>query len=382
MKVAHVSTFPDLQCGIAYYVTDLIGAMPELEHRRYALHTGRNVTADAVLDADVTRPGDLRRLARAISESDCDVVSLQHEFGIWGGAHGKHIVEFLDELNKPLVSTLHTTFRVNCRPWAQAALLGRLVGRSDCTVVLTPSSRDTLCAALGLRGESVCVVPLGVPDVPFVPPSIPGARSPEGVLPWRLCTIGFLRPDKGYEEILEALASLRRRGFDFRFVLAGSSQPQFHGETRYCQRLEKLAGKLKLGDCIRVDERFLTAGEQIRLIQESHAGVFAYQFTEYASSAAIPLVMAAGRPVICTPFEYARAKKAELGEGVTMAAGFGSKAIEEALEQFFSTGSSCLQRSEDLYARTRPWLWSAMGERYAAALRLAVTKSRPARAGV
>lgn len=110
MKIAHVSTFPPMKCGIAFYASDLLDALPTFSQRKYVLHYGKNLTYDTVSHADASYRHNLRRLARAISDSDCEVVSLQHEFGIWGGKNGEHIVDFLEEITKPVVSTFHTTF--------------------------------------------------------------------------------------------------------------------------------------------------------------------------------------------------------------------------------------------------------------------------------
>src|ERR1700730_12270902 len=155
MKVAHVSTFPDMKCGIAFFASDLIQALPQLENRKYVLHYGECMTREAEDQADVTLPSDLTKLARSISQSGCDVISLQHEFGIWGGEHGEHILYFLDETSLPIVSTLHTTFPNNSRPAIRGALLGRIVARSDATIVLTRRSKDTLCALLDVPEHEI-----------------------------------------------------------------------------------------------------------------------------------------------------------------------------------------------------------------------------------
>lgn len=367
MKVAHVSTFPDMRCGIAFYVSDLMAALPTFEHRKYALHYGKNLTNDAVDHADVSHPSTLRDLARAISLSDCDVVSLQHEFGIWGGVNGEYIFDFLDEITKPLVSTFHTTFRSNNRPAVQGSILRRLIERSAVSFVLTQNSRDTLCTALDLPRDVVSVIPHGVPDIPFVPLSFTRPHTSENAYTWKLLSIGFFRPDKGLEETLNALSVLKSLGRDFQYVIAGSPQPQFIEQEKYSRELHELIAKLKLADAVRIDARFLTRAEQIQLIQDSHAGIFAYQDPDQASSGTIPLVMATGRPVICTPFEFALAKKLEIGEGVTVAKDFSSTAIVEALTHLFCSTPDYVPSGIRLHARTRHWIWQAVGPTYATA---------------
>lgn len=375
MKVAHVSTFPEMKCGIALYTSDLLDALPLLKHRKYALHYGTNVTADATGHADVSQPSHMRELARDISQSDCHVVSLQHEFGIWGGQNGEHIFDFIEDLTKPIVATLHTTFRSSRRPATQLSILARLVERSAVTFVLTPNSRDTLCSALGIDSGAIAVIPHGVPNIPFSSP--PGSWNPVGGVgpTCKLCSIGFFRPDKGIELVLHALRSLKDSGYQFEYVMAGEPQGQFEGQEQYFNDVNESIRELNLADRVRIIAKFLTRGEQIQIVQEAHAGVFAYQDPDQGSSGTIPLVMAAGRPVICTPFEFALAKEREVG-GVTLAKDFDAAAIAEALARFFASGSNYLQDSRTLHERTRHWTWQAVGVAYAGAFAEAQVRGR------
>src|SRR2546430_1387451 len=97
-RIAHVSTFPPLRCGIASFASDLISATADLEHIRYGLHYGDPGAVEVRAHANANSAEELVALARLISSSDCDVVSLQHEFGIWGGREGENIHAFLDML--------------------------------------------------------------------------------------------------------------------------------------------------------------------------------------------------------------------------------------------------------------------------------------------
>jgi glycosyltransferase involved in cell wall biosynthesis len=353
-----------MKCGIAFYVSDLIDSLPMLEHHKYALHYGINLTQDAVCHADVSTPVNLKKLARAISQSKCDVVSLQHEFGIWGGVNGEFIVDFLDETIKPLISTLHTTFRNSSRPAVQSSILRRIVNQSAVSFVLTPQSRETLCDALSLSHDAVSVVPHGIPDIPFVPLTFANNRADKSARSLKLCSIGFFRPDKGLEETLRALSVLKSQGVAFQYVIAGSPQPQFMEQQSYLRNLKRTISELSLEDRVLLDIRFLNRSEQIQLIQDSHVGIFAYQTPYQSSSGTIPLVMAAGRPVICTPFEFALAKKLELDDGVILARDFGSAAIADAISQFILTECDYGSRDPRLNRQTREWLWRTVGSAY------------------
>jgi glycosyltransferase involved in cell wall biosynthesis len=260
VKIAHVSTFPKLRCGIARYAADLIAALPHIENVKYALHYGANLSDDSALDADVSDAGALRLLAKKISNSDCDVVSLQHEFGIWGGRLGENIICFLDELSKPVVSTLHTTFDLSTRDSLQTAILKRLIGQSSRVVVLTEMSKQMASRLLGDdTTEKIVVIPHGVPDAPFVPaPRIwpldysPGARRRA----LSLVSLGFFRRDKGLESVLVALWMLKRRGLRFSYLMAGEPQRQFAGQEEYLHEIQDLISALGLQEDVRVLHAF------------------------------------------------------------------------------------------------------------------------------
>jgi len=230
--------------------------------------------------------------------------------------------------------------------------------------VLSPNSKATLCGALGITPDDVSAIPHGVPDIPFVPPPFINLSLPAADQIWRFCSIGFFRPDKGLEQTLSALSYLKRCGLKFKYVIASSSQPQFIEQEKYSIQLQQLIADLELANDVQLDTRFLTRAEQIQVIRESHAGIFAYQCPDQSSSGTIPLVMAAGRPVICTPFEFAIAKKLEIEEGVMVAKDFTATAIAEELRKWCDSAEKYAQRAYDLSMRTRHWNWKSVALEY------------------
>lgn len=355
-----------MRCGIAFHAADLISALPHAEHVKCALHYGKNVSEDCVLDADVSNVDGLRLLACAISKSDCDVVSLQHEFGIWGGRLGENIFSFLDELSKPIVSTLHTTFAPHTKNPLQTSILRRLIEQSSRVVVLTEASKRLVCDLSADSTEKVIAIPHGVPDAPFVPAPVIWPRDFDtGVSrnPLSLISLGFFRRDKGLEAILVALWMLKRHGLKFSYLIVGEPQSQFAGQDEYLCQVRGLIDALGLRGMVTVSVRFLTVPEQIQAIQDCHAGIFAYQDPTQSSSGTIPLVLSAGRPVICTPFEYAVTKRDELS-GVTLAEGFGAHAIANAILKFLQGRSAYRRVTRSLYQATRAWRWAATGASY------------------
>ena len=362
MKIAHVSTFPAMRCGIAIYAADLVSALASADNRKYALHYGTNKTPDALAHADVSNPDNLRELGKTISRSDCDVLCVQHEFGIWGGGYGQNIFAFLEQIRKPMVSTLHTTFEPGTRHPTEEASLRALITRSNRVVVLTEAS--TACMRKWPESAAkLVVIPHGVPEIGFrSPPTFP-ARSIPSRAHCKLISVGFYRRDKGFEDILLALWLLERKGYTVEYTIAGEPQRQFDGQTTYLADLRNLTRALGLEHRVSFIDRFLTVSEQVELIQSCHAGVFAYQTPIHASSGAVPLVLASGRPVICTPFEYARSKRSEIA-GVIVAKDFGAEAIADAIISFIEAAEAYPATIDLLYDQTRAWCWTNAGGMY------------------
>lgn len=372
MRIAHVSTFPPLRCGIATFASDLIDSMPFAEHVKYSLHYGAQGVADVAEDADVRKPEQLAALAHRISDSDCDVLCLQHEFGIWGGAEGENIHPFLDNLTKPIITVLHTTFGTGVRSTLQGDIVRRLVRDSARVIVLTDLAKVTLEGLIGRRADNVVVIPHGVPDTTYLAPSSDWSIAGElSNRPLRLITPGYFRPDKGFETILLAVRRLVRQGRHVTYLIAGEPQRQFAGQDDYRADIEELVLNLGLGDNVRIDARYLTLAEQIEAIQDSHMGIFGYQDPTHASSGTIPLVLSVGRPVICTPFEYAIAKQKEV-RGVMVASNFGALAIAERIAKCIEDRAAYVELAKACYDQTREWCWHSVGLAYSRECALAL----------
>jgi polysaccharide biosynthesis protein PslF len=336
--------------------------MPDFDHTRYALlYDDFQLTKTEC--ANVNSRQALARLARFISESDCDLVSIQHEFGIWGGHEGENIHSFLDDLTKPFSTVLHTTFGSNVRSQGQANIVRRLVEQSTKVVVLTEKSKESTEALLGRPERRIVVIPHGVPHFVYVEPPaawMPVAQNPDR--PIRMITPGFFREDKGMEVILCALRDLRNRGYNVSYCIAGEPQRQFERQAKYRAKIEGMIESLGLSGHVHIEGRYLSVPEQVAAIQSAHLGIFGYQEPTQASSGTVPLVMSLGRPVICTPFEYAVAKARE-SSGVFLATGFDSTSIAGAIERFVqSVEYASLVKST--FDNTRPWTWTAVGARY------------------
>lgn len=305
--VAHVSTYAPTQCGIASYTGDLVEALRGCRQAVVALDYGRAraepvppVVAGIALRA---RAGYLEA-ARQIAAGPVDVVSLQHEFGIFGGPDGAHILALLRGCAKPVVTTLHTVS--TDLPPARAAILDEVLARSARVVVLTEASADVCRVLWPHHADRLRVIPHGVPAVRLrMPGEVPLRRRLKA--DWVFVGSGHTWRHKGYHHALLALSLLADEGLDFRFVILGAGQQQFGGADDYEASLHRLALKLGIAErIVRVPE-FLPRRRMLEWFAAADAGLVTYTRASHNSSGVLPAMLACGRPVVATRFEYARA---------------------------------------------------------------------------
>jgi glycosyltransferase involved in cell wall biosynthesis len=312
-RVALMATYPPRRCGIATFAADLRTALVE--------HPGPALDVSVVaLDRDGDNPSSYppevshrlhgadvdghRRLARRLSE-EADVILLQHEFGIYGGPWGRRVLDFVDEVRIPVVTTLHTVL-AEPGPEARAILAGLRDG-SERLVVMSPRGRQILLEQLGARAERVEHIHHGVPEIPRVEASDMRRRLGMRDVP-TLVSFGLLGPGKRLELAITAFAEVASWIPDAQFVIVGVTHPEVRrrsGEA-YRRQLQAMANDLGVGERTIFVDRFLERDELIRLLQASDVFVTAYANAEQVTSGALSVALAAGRACVSTPYVHAR----------------------------------------------------------------------------
>ena len=306
--VAHISTYKPTQCGIASYTEDLVRSLRGCRQAVVAVDYGRRARAavepPVVAGIALQSRAAYLEAARQINAGPVDVVSLQHEFGIFGGPHGAHVLELARALRKPLVTTLHTV-SPEIEP-ARATLLDELLARSARVVVLTEQSAEACRRLWPHHAGRVRVIPHGVPAVRFrLPHEVPLRRRLDA--DWVFVASGHTWRHKGFHHALLALSLLQDEGVDFRFVILGAGQAQFGGSDDYEAGLQRLAAKLGLADRVVRVREFLPQRRMLEWFQAADAGLVTYTRATHNSSGTLPAILACGRPVVATRFEYTRA---------------------------------------------------------------------------
>lgn len=321
MKIALVSTWLPKPCGIATFSRDLAAAWSAAEPRTEWRVAAINDPGDAFQYPAVVRQqidkeelGSLRRVAAWINASGADVVSLQHEFGLWGGFDGEFLLRFLDRLRVPVVVTLHTTPLVEST-YDQAnrlRLIGELERRVARVVVFLPEVADFLASQVGLARDRIAVIPHGAPRYDHLDRATTRAAL---ALDDRLviCTFGLLNRHKGIADVLAALPPLVAAHPNLLYVVLGRPHP-LEPPSFYAD-LQHASHDLGLDRHVRFEPRFIPEPELDQWLVATDIYVTPYRDLAQISSGTLTYALSAGCCCVATPYLYARSLLAE-GRGV------------------------------------------------------------------
>ena len=245
-----------------------------------------------------------RSAAGFLNSSDADVVSVQHEYGIFGGPAGSHLLTLLRGLEVPVVSTLHTVLR---NPNGdQRRVMRELVAHSTRLVVMTERGRTILQEVYQAPPAKIDVIPHGIPDVPFVSPDYYKDRF--GVCGRKvLLTFGLLSPNKGIEHVLNALPGVVAEFPDAVYIVLGATHPnevRTRGEA-YRQGLEAIARANKLENNVIFHNRFVDLKELTEFIGAADLYITPYLDEAQSTSGTLAYAFGAGKAVISTPYWHA-----------------------------------------------------------------------------
>lgn len=307
------------QCGIATFTTHLTDALieqlPGADGFVVAMNdAGRRHAYPSRVRFEIAE-GDLssyRRAADFLNVNQVDVLSVQHEYGIFGGKAGAHLLELLRHLRMPIVTTLHTILS-NPNP-PQRAVLDELARLSERLIVMSESGAELLNRVHGIAADHIDLIPHGIPRVP-VDGDSKGRLGLEGKTV--ILTFGLLSPDKGIEYVVDALPEILAADPDTVYVVLGATHPHIlerEGEA-YRLMLEARGRHLGVGGHMIFHNRFVSQTELTEFLSAADIYVTPYLNAEQITSGTLAYAVGAGKAVISTPYIYARELLAE-GRGV------------------------------------------------------------------
>jgi glycosyltransferase involved in cell wall biosynthesis len=368
LPIAFVGTYPPRRCGIATFTRHLSDAVIAADRRVQA-------TVLAVTDARCTyqypervaleiRQGikdDYAAAAEFVNDSDIRLVSIQHEYGIFGGDNGAHILDFLSQLRKRAVVTLHTVLE---HPTvSQRAIVQRMAERCERFVVMSQLALDLLDKSYGIPRDITELIPHGIPDLPA------GERDRHkasfGITGRRvLLTFGLLSPKKGIETVLRALPRLVGRFPSLIYLVVGVTHPEIKRRTgeEYRHALEREAESLGIRDHVVFRNQFVDESELCRYLQAADVYITPYLDEAQIASGTLAYAMGSGAAVVSTPYWYA---KELLSEGRGRLFGSGDvDALTGILEALLTNEVERARLQRSAYAFARQMTWSAVGEAY------------------
>ena len=302
-----------------------------------------------------------RRAADFINFNNTDVLCVQHEFGIYGGAAGSHLLALLKEVRMPVVTTLHTVL-TEPNP-AQRKVMNELSLRSDRLVVMAQKGAEILMETYGIDPAKIDIIPHGIPDIPFASSSVYKEQfGVEGRMV--LLTFGLLGPGKGIEHAIEALPEIVRRHPNVVYLILGATHPHLvarEGET-YRLGLERLAEAHGVKDHVIFYNRFVSLDDLKEFIGATDIYLTPYLNEAQITSGTLAYVFGAGKAVVSTPYWHA---KELLADGRGMLVPFRDPAaISAAVCTLLDDPSRLESTRHEAYRMGREMIWPAVAERY------------------
>jgi glycosyltransferase involved in cell wall biosynthesis len=310
-RIAFIGNYLPRQCGIATFTTDLCEAIAAEHSETTCIALPVNDIEDGYAYPTRVRfeltEKDINSYLRAadfLHTNNVDLVSLQHEYGIFGGRAGSHILALLRELRMPVVTTFHTILE---KPDPdQRRVLEEVAALSDRLVVMSKRGAEFLHEIYGVLPEKIDLIPHGIPDVPFVDPSFhKDLFGVEGKLV--LLSFGLLSPNKGIENVIAALPAILARYPNVVYIILGATHPhvlRHDGET-YRLSLQWMAQEKGVEGQVIFYNRFVSLEELVKFIGAADIYITPYLNSAQIVSGTLAYTLGAGKAVISTPYWYA-----------------------------------------------------------------------------
>lgn len=371
LPVAHVAligNFPPRICGIATFTADLREALAS-SNRDLRLSTiavtdeGQNHAYPPEVGYEINQheAGDYAAAAEHINALNPDAVSIQHEFGIYGGEAGEYLLKLTERLRAPVVTTLHT---VLTDPTAeQRRVMERLAEQSSRLVVMTEMGRTILTRDWHIPAKKIAVIPHGIPDVPFLDPAF---QKHNFGLDGRkvLLTFGLLSPNKGIENMIDALPDLSKAHPDLIYVVLGATHPHLvarEGEA-YREHLQERADALGVTDHLMFVNEYVDAPTLQAWLSAADIYVTPYLNEAQITSGTLSYAVGLGKAVVSTPYWHARELLAD-DHGALVPFG-DPKALASTIGELLTDSARRDRLRSRAYDAGRQMIWPVVGRAY------------------
>jgi len=365
-RIALLGNHVPRQCGIATFTTDLneaiSGEFPDLDCFVIAMNdSGQHYAYPPSVRLQIAEAEMPEYLLAAdfLNVNDVEILCVQHEYGIFGGKAGSHLLALLRDLRMPVVTTLHTILKEPSP--AQKLVMDELVAISERVVVMSNRGAELLQSVHGVPDNKIDRIPHGIP-------SFPPVRQSKGLLDVEgksvILTFGLLSADKGIEHVIDAMPSILERFPNTVYVVLGATHPHVkahEGET-YRLMLENRAQRLGVAANIIFHNRFVSREELTRFLSAADIYITPYLKPEQITSGTLAYAVGSGKAVISTPYWYA-SELLEEGRGI-LVPWRDSQAIAREVSGLLADDKKSLSLGARAAEYGRNMGWPIVGRRY------------------
>ena len=378
-NVAFIGDYLPRQCGIATFTSDLYTSYNAFIKNSNAIVVSVNDTPEGY-----DYPGEVRydfyqhdqnayqKAAEFLNAKDVDVVCLQHEYGIYGGSAGSYILTLLRNLTMPIVTTFHTILKDPNEE--QLLVLKSIADLSSRVICMTQKGREFLVNIYDIPDDKIDVIPHGIPDMPFVDPHFYKDKfGMEGKQ--TLLTFGLLSPNKGIENMIQALPAIVEQHPNVVYMVLGATHPNLlkHEGEAYRNSLKKLAASLGVRDHIRFYNQFVELADLREYLGSADIYITPYLNPAQITSGTLAYAFGCGKAVVSTPYWHAEELLAD-GRGGLVPFG-DSEALATQVINLLTDEPTRNSMRKKAYLMGREMIWEQVIQSYA----LSFTKARQER---
>ena len=367
-KIAFVCTYKPRKCGIATFTSDLIKNIGLASSGRIkpiviAMQSDSTLSYDDPVKINIRKniKSDYILAADYINSSGAEAVSIQHEFGLFGGRGGWYINLLLERINVPVITTLHTILQKP--PIEYLDSLTEVCRLSDKIIVMNQRGIKMLRSIYGLPEHKIILIPHGIPDLPF-------SRSDRSKKRLgfsgrkTILTFGLLSQNKGIEVMLRAMPSIIKSDPSILYVVLGATHPEVlrcEGPT-YQHKLKRIVSELKLQNNVVFHNRFVSDSELFEFLMAADIYVTPYLHAEQLTSGTLSFAVGAGKAVVSTAYWAAQEL---LAKGRGRLVNFGdSRHLAKTIKEIVNDDAACAEMRRRAYNYGRNITWPKIGGTY------------------
>lgn len=366
MNIAFLSTYPPRECGLATFTQDLISQMSKIHEARLikviaVSNESLRYDDKVIMELEQNDRSSYKKTASRLNNSNIELLVIEHEFGIYGGEYGEYLLDLVENLKIPFVTTLHTVLP---EPNEKQRHIVNVLGQKGKKIItMARNSVELLINVYGIDPSKIEVINHGVP---FVSMKSREELKEEHGLGNRtiISTFGLLGPGKGLEYGVEAIAKVAEDHKDVLYFILGQTHPSIIKESgeSYRSALIKMIRKLGIEYNVSFVNKYLTKEEIIRYLNLSDIYMTPYLSKDQAVSGTLAYAVGYGRVVVSTPYRYA---KEMLSEGRGLLAEFrDSESIASCIEYVLDHPDEKTKMENATFDKGKTMMWDQVAQQY------------------